>query len=102
MSSTTKDARWQLAYDRLDTVGLSWGQLTTVGQTAALEEAQKALDRLPARSVEILAERWNAPPFDPVRVALLDILGRGLDDGLTVDAILAGFDVRSKEGERAL
>ena len=102
MSSTRKDTRWQLAHDRVDSIGMSWDQLTSVGQSAALAAAEAQLDSLPVRAVEILAERWNAPPVDPaslVRDKLLDILQESTKHRSwmpTVLDILNTFDVTLK------
>lgn len=73
MSSARKEARWQLAHDRVDEIGLSWDQLTTVGQTKALELADQELDTMSEADIEIFAERWNAPPFDPADKKALEV-----------------------------
>jgi hypothetical protein len=96
MSSTRKDARWQLAHDTIEAVGLEWDQLTSVGQTAALSKAEDLLATFPEAMIETLARRWNTPDVDPVRAVLYEILEQGLDNGLTINAILAKFDVTVK------
>lgn len=58
MSSPLKDARWQLATQNAEALGLVWDEMAYVEKDNFLFAAQKMLEIAPD-AVPALAKKWN-------------------------------------------
>jgi hypothetical protein len=59
VSSARKDARWQLAWDKVEAAGMQWEDLQPWQYELVLTKAEIDLAAHPER-IEELAARWNS------------------------------------------
>jgi hypothetical protein len=81
MSGTIKNARWQLSYDRVAALGLTWEDISPDARQNILDSSQEQLTFMAENEISYLASRWTEREVEdlaPQRKALEAAIGYGL------------------------